>query len=92
MLSRRRARAADDGRRLVHQGVVGQGVHHEQGVHAYNYGDLPLWDMMFGTFKNPRVFDEKCGFAHDRELELSAMLRGVDVNLIAGADPNSNAA
>ncbi len=28
-------------------------VHHARGVHAYNYSDLPLWDMVFGTFRNP---------------------------------------
>lgn len=28
-------------------------VHHARGVHAFNYADLPLWDMVFGTFRNP---------------------------------------
>ncbi len=28
-------------------------VHHGRGIHRYNYSDLPLWDMLFGTFKNP---------------------------------------
>ena len=28
-------------------------IHHERGVHAFNYADLPLWDMVFGTFRNP---------------------------------------
>lgn len=28
-------------------------VHHARGVHAHNYADLPLWDMLFGTFHNP---------------------------------------
>jgi sterol desaturase/sphingolipid hydroxylase (fatty acid hydroxylase superfamily) len=28
-------------------------VHHQRGVHAYNYADLPLWDIVFGTFANP---------------------------------------
>ena len=27
-------------------------IHHQRGVHAYNYADLPLWDMLFGTFRN----------------------------------------
>lgn len=31
-------------------------VHHEKGVHRYNYADLPVWDMIFGTFKNPPDF------------------------------------
>ena len=29
--------------------------HHERDVHAYNYGSIPLWDMIFGTFYNPRA-------------------------------------
>lgn len=29
-------------------------VHHARGVHAHNYADLPLWDMVFGTFHNPK--------------------------------------
>lgn len=28
-------------------------LHHEYGVHGRNYGDLPLWDMLFGTYANP---------------------------------------
>jgi sterol desaturase/sphingolipid hydroxylase (fatty acid hydroxylase superfamily) len=28
-------------------------IHHQRGVHAFNYADLPLWDMVFGTFRNP---------------------------------------
>ena len=27
--------------------------HHRLGVHANNYGDLPLWDMLFGTLPQP---------------------------------------
>jgi sterol desaturase/sphingolipid hydroxylase (fatty acid hydroxylase superfamily) len=39
-------------------------VHHQRGVHAYNYGDVPWFDMMFGTFRNPDRFDGAVGF-HD---------------------------
>jgi sterol desaturase/sphingolipid hydroxylase (fatty acid hydroxylase superfamily) len=28
------------------------GIHHQRGVHGYNYADLPLWDIVFGTFRN----------------------------------------
>jgi len=28
-------------------------VHHARGVHAHNYADVPLWDIVFGTFRNP---------------------------------------
>jgi sterol desaturase/sphingolipid hydroxylase (fatty acid hydroxylase superfamily) len=55
-------------------------VHHQQGLHAFNYGDLPLWDMLFGTFRNPRAWDAKCGFSGDRELRLGELLLGRDVN------------
>lgn len=55
-------------------------VHHEQGLHAFNYGDLPLWDMLFGTYRNPKAWDAKCGFAEDRELRVGDLLLGRDVN------------
>lgn len=55
-------------------------VHHQQDLHAYNYGDLPLWDMLFGTFRNPRAWNAKCGFRDDRELRVGDLLLGRDVN------------
>ena len=54
-------------------------VHHEQGVHAYNYSELPIVDMMFGTFKNPARFSAACGFGGDRERRLGELLLGGDV-------------
>lgn len=54
-------------------------VHHQENLHHYNYADLPLWDMLFGTFHNPRAFREPCGFGPEREHRLAAMLCGVDV-------------
>ena len=54
-------------------------VHHEEGHHDQNYADLPLWDMLFGTFHNPRDWDGRCGFGA-REERLGAMLAGRDVN------------
>jgi sterol desaturase/sphingolipid hydroxylase (fatty acid hydroxylase superfamily) len=53
-------------------------VHHQAGVHSSNYSDLPMWDMLFGTFRNPRSFDSRCGFGED-EHRLGAMLAGVDL-------------
>ena len=55
-------------------------VHHEKGRHHGNYADLPLWDILFGTFDNPATFDGRCGFADDAERRLPEMLRGVDVH------------
>jgi sterol desaturase/sphingolipid hydroxylase (fatty acid hydroxylase superfamily) len=54
-------------------------VHHQEGLHKYNYSDLPLWDILFGTFLNPKTFEAKCGFGPERELRLGKMLMGVDV-------------
>jgi sterol desaturase/sphingolipid hydroxylase (fatty acid hydroxylase superfamily) len=55
-------------------------VHHQEGVHSFNYADLPLWDMLFGTFRNPRAWHDTCGFGPEREQQLVPMLLGVDVN------------
>jgi sterol desaturase/sphingolipid hydroxylase (fatty acid hydroxylase superfamily) len=27
-------------------------VHHQEGVHSFNYSDLPLWDMLLGVNVN----------------------------------------
>jgi len=51
-------------------------VHHQEGVHHYNFADLPLWDWMFGTLRNPRRWDGRCGFGPDGEHRLLAMLAG----------------
>ncbi len=63
-------------------------VHHEKGVHHCNYGDLPLWDILFGTFHNPRTFDKECGFTDDAELRIPEMLAGRDVQGPLGTRPD----
>jgi len=55
-------------------------IHHQEGLHSYNFGDLPLWDMLFGTFRNPKRWESTCGFGPGGEQRLGEMLRGVDVN------------
>jgi len=68
-------------------------VHHRLGVHYYNYGDLPIWDMLFGTFRNPKEFRGECGFEGGADVRIGAMLGFVDVNApqygeaILGAKP-----
>jgi len=51
-------------------------VHHQRGRHRNNYSDLPLWDMLFGTFENPREQPGACGFGPEVERHLGAMLLG----------------
>jgi sterol desaturase/sphingolipid hydroxylase (fatty acid hydroxylase superfamily) len=50
--------------------------HHERHVHRGNFSDLPLWDMLFGTFDNPRAIPAECGFGGYRETQLLRMLAG----------------
>ena len=49
-------------------------IHHQRGVHAYNYGDIPLFDMIFGTFKNPREWEGEAGFHEGSTGEIAPML------------------
>ncbi len=55
-------------------------VHHEEGLHHFNYGDLPIFDILFGTFKNPPVFEARCGFGDEAEHKVAQMLVGQDVS------------
>jgi sterol desaturase/sphingolipid hydroxylase (fatty acid hydroxylase superfamily) len=55
------------------------GIHHERGVHYYNYCDLPLWDIAFGTFRNPKTFTGKCGYYDGASSRVGEMLIGRDV-------------
>ena len=50
--------------------------HHERGVHARNYGDLPLFDIIFGTFHNPRDFNGEVGFFEGGSKKVGPMLAG----------------
>jgi sterol desaturase/sphingolipid hydroxylase (fatty acid hydroxylase superfamily) len=55
-------------------------IHHGRGIHGYNYSDLPLWDMLFGTYMNPRTLDSvDCGFYKGASSRLVDMLLGRDV-------------
>jgi sterol desaturase/sphingolipid hydroxylase (fatty acid hydroxylase superfamily) len=56
-------------------------VHHARGVHRWNYSDLPIIDMLFGTFRNPRRLpDTACGFYPGASGRLVEMLIGQDVS------------
>ena len=49
-------------------------VHHERGIHGFNYGDIPLFDMIFGTFRNPHVWNGKAGFYEGSSAETARLL------------------
>jgi len=62
-------------------------LHHERGVHARNFADFPLWDILFGSFHNPARFDGECGFDAPADRRLGAMLAWRDVNApLLGSD------
>jgi len=54
-------------------------IHHQYDVHNYNYSDLPIWDRIFGTYKDTVVFTERCGFPQGAEQRLPEMLIFKDV-------------
>lgn len=55
-------------------------IHHLRGYHRNNYGDLTVWDMLFGTYENPARFTQRCGFDDEREQRLAEMFCLRDVH------------
>jgi sterol desaturase/sphingolipid hydroxylase (fatty acid hydroxylase superfamily) len=44
-----------------------------------NYGDIVWWDMLFGTYDNPKEFTTSCGFDDEKEQRLASI--GFDVEV-----------
>ena len=62
-------------------------LHHEYNVHARNFGDMPVWDMLFGTYANPaRADDVRVGFEPERMRRWVAMMLMVDVSSDLGRE------
>ena len=59
-------------------------LHHEKDVHARNFGDMPLWDRLFGTYAAPVEREVALGFEPERSRRWLAMTAMVDVNKAAG--------
>ncbi len=55
-------------------------VHHQHGRHKNNYGDITWWDMLFGTYENPKEWVHTCGFDDAKEQRLLDMLVYKDVH------------
>lgn len=49
-------------------------IHHAKGIHGYNYSDLPLFDLIFGTFRNPKEFANETGFYDGASSKIGSML------------------
>ncbi|WP_420401861.1 sterol desaturase family protein [Flagellimonas sp.] len=55
-------------------------VHHAKGIHRHNYSDLPVFDILFGTFKNPKSYQHETGFYHGASAKVWQMLTFKDLN------------
>src|SRR4051812_20159731 len=55
-------------------------VHHQFRHHTNNFSDLPIWDMLFRTFRNPAKFRGRCGYEDWREDRFDDMLAFRDVH------------
>ena len=55
-------------------------IHHQHDRHRNNYGDITWWDMLFGTYENPKEWQHSCGFDPGKEEMLLPMLCYRDVH------------
>jgi len=65
---------------LVHRPEQ-HGLHHQRGVHGFNYGSLALFDQIFGSFRNPKTWDAEAGFYDGASSRVGDMLLGRDVTV-----------
>ena len=54
--------------------------HHARGIHKLNYSDLPLFDIIFGTFRNPKGFEHETGFYDGASERILEMLSAKDIS------------
>ncbi len=55
-------------------------VHHARGIHAFNYSGLPIYDIIFGTFKNPKQYENETGFYEGASNKIWEMVRFKDIS------------
>ncbi|MDH5232334.1 MAG: sterol desaturase family protein [Gammaproteobacteria bacterium] len=54
-------------------------VHHATHTHYSNFSDLPIFDLIFGTFCNPKQATKQTGFYPGASLQVWQMMRGKDL-------------
>jgi sterol desaturase/sphingolipid hydroxylase (fatty acid hydroxylase superfamily) len=62
-------------------------IHHGRGLHRYNYADLPIFDIVFGTFRNPKSYEMETGFYAGASSRIPEMLMLKDVSRPEGRKP-----
>ena len=55
-------------------------IHHRRNYHTNNYGDLPVLDLLFGTYQNATALEKRCGFSNKRADRFAEMLAFRDVH------------
>ena len=55
-------------------------IHHQYNRHKNNYCDITWWDMLFGTYENPKEWTKTCGFTPQKEEQLIDMLKFKDIH------------
>ena len=54
-------------------------IHHAKGIHKHNYSDLAIFDILFGTFHNPKGYEHETGFYKGASDRIGDMLLFKDV-------------
>jgi sterol desaturase/sphingolipid hydroxylase (fatty acid hydroxylase superfamily) len=55
-------------------------IHHGRNIHWNNFSGLPIFDILFGTFRNPKGYEVETGFYLGASGRLSDMLLFKDVS------------
>jgi sterol desaturase/sphingolipid hydroxylase (fatty acid hydroxylase superfamily) len=55
-------------------------IHHGKDIHRNNYADLPLFDILFGTFRNPQGYEVRTGFYPGASERVLDMMLFKDIN------------
>lgn len=55
-------------------------IHHAKDIHAYNYSDIPIFDIIFGTFNNPKEYTHESGFYDGASSKVFDMLMFKDIS------------
>jgi len=63
-------------------------IHHAKGIHRHNYSDLPIFDILFGTFYNPKSYEHETGFYTGASDRIADMLMFRDVTVPKTNEPN----
>jgi sterol desaturase/sphingolipid hydroxylase (fatty acid hydroxylase superfamily) len=57
-------------------------IHHAKGIHKFNYSDLPLFDILLGTFDNPENYEKETGFYLGATNKIIDMLLFKNINQV----------